>query len=249
MRPLQIQVITLDLDDTVWPCAPVIEAAEVALLRWLGRRVPGLLEVHDQSSLRAHRRRLMGERPEIAHDMTALRRASLARLLMEQGLSTGPAETLAHEALAVFLDHRNRIEPYADSAPALRRLATRFHLVSLTNGNADPELTPLRGIFRHRVSAAEAGASKPDPAVFRRALALAGCSPSECLHAGDEPYLDVQAARDVGIAAVWVNRQGRSWPEELPPPLHSVTDLHQLADWLGEGPCRGALGGGDPDGI
>jgi FMN hydrolase / 5-amino-6-(5-phospho-D-ribitylamino)uracil phosphatase len=228
----QLRLITLDLDDTVWPCAPVIQAAELALSEWLARRVPGLMEVHDQDSLREHRRRLMRERPEIAHDVTELRRCSLAVLLAEQGLDADRAEALAAEALAVFLDHRNRIEPYADSVPALRRLSTRFALVSLTNGNSDPELTPLKGVFRHRVNAAEAGASKPAPAVFERALVLAGCTPTQCLHVGDEPHLDVQAARSMGIAAVWVNRHGRRWPDELEPPLLTVTDLSQLADWL-----------------
>lgn len=248
MPPTEIRLITLDLDDTVWPCAPVIEAAEAALMAWLGPRVPGLLEAHDQDSLRAHRRRLMAQRPEIAHDVTVLRRLSLAQLLMEQGRGRGAAQTLAREALEVFLDHRNRIEPYPDAAPALRRLGSCFHLVSITNGNSDPELTPLRGVFRHRVSAADAGASKPDPAVFRRALALGGCDPSQCLHVGDEPYLDVQAARDLGIAAVWVNRHDRPWPAGLPDPLLTVTDLHQLADWLADWPRSGA-GRGGSDGV
>ncbi|MGE5155694.1 MAG: HAD family hydrolase [Bdellovibrio bacteriovorus] len=242
-------MVTLDLDDTVWPCAPVIQAAELALLDWLGTRAPRFLETHDPASLREHRRRLMRERPEIAHDVTELRRVSLGELLAQQGLAQERAQALAEEALAVFLDHRNRIEPYADAAPALRRLAARFHLVSITNGNADPELTPLRGVFRHRVNAAEAGASKPDPAVFERALSLARCAPAECLHVGDEPYLDVEAARRLGIATVWVNRQGRPWPGELAPPLRTVTNLHQLADWLESMPPRAAIGDGDRDGV
>ena len=249
LRLSQLRLITLDLDDTVWPCAPVIQAAELALLEWLGAQAPGLCEAHDQDSLREHRHRLMRARPEIAHDVTRVRRLSLAELLVQQGLALERAENLADEALTVFLDHRNRIEPYADSAPALRRLAARFHLVSITNGNSDPELTPLRGLFRHRVNAAEAGASKPDPAVFERALALAGCRVGECLHVGDEPYLDVEAARGLGIASVWVNRHGRSWPDELAPPIHTVTDLHQLADWLDTVASQLAVGNGDPGGV
>lgn len=249
MPPPRIRAITLDLDESVWPCAPVIEAAEAALLDWLKLRVPRLVEVHDQDGLRAHRRRLMGERPEIAHDATAVRQASLTLLLAEQGLTWGEAQGLAHEALVVFLEHRNRIEPYADSAPALRRLAERFQLISLTNDNSDPELTPLRGIFRHRVRASEVGASKPDPALFRRALALCGCPASWCLHVGDEPYLDIQAAQCLGIGAIWVNRQGRAWPAGLPPPQHQVSDLNQLADWLWETDCREGLKAGDPDGV
>ena len=68
----QLRLINLDPDDTVWPCAPVIQAAELALLGWRGTQAPHLLEVHDQDSLREHRRRLMRERPEFAHDVTDL---------------------------------------------------------------------------------------------------------------------------------------------------------------------------------
>jgi putative hydrolase of the HAD superfamily len=228
----RFRLITLDLDDTLWPCEPVIRAAELAVLDWLAARAPRLTQTHDCHSLRAHRSRLIAARPDIAHDLGQIRRLSLATLLMELGYAADLAEQLATEALAVFMDHRNRIEPFPDAGPVLRRLASDFHLVSITNGNADPELTPLSGLFHHHITAARAGAAKPDPAVFELALRLTGCDPSQCLHVGDEPYLDVEAARRLGIASVWVNRSGRAWPDDLEPPALTITDLHQLADWL-----------------
>ncbi len=228
----RFRLITLDLDDTLWPCEPVIRAAELAMLDWLGTRAPRIVEIHDPLSLRAHRVQLMAERPEIAHDLGRVRRLSLAMLLEELDYPWERADDLAREALAVFMANRNSITPFDDVEPVLRRLASRFSLVSITNGNADPELTPLRGIFDHHVTAARAGAAKPDPTVFELALELAGCATAECLHIGDEPYLDVEAARALGIEAVWVNRQGRTWPMDLAPPVLEVTDFHQLADWL-----------------
>jgi len=134
----------------------------------------------------------------------------------------------------------------------VRRLAADYLLVSITNGNADPELTPLSGVFHHHVTAARAGAAKPDPTVFSLALALAGCAPGECLHLGDEPYLDVEGARRLGIEAIWVNRSGRIWPTDLEPPTLTITDLHQLADWLDGRPPASttpAEPSGDPDGV
>jgi len=43
---------------------------------------------------------------------------------------------------------------------------------------------------------------------------------------------DVEAARRLGIAAVWINRHNQPWPDDLPPPLLAVDDLHGLARWL-----------------
>jgi len=222
------RLITLDLDDTVWPCAPVIEAAEEALHAWLRRRAPRLANAHDLASLRRHRRSLMDAMPEIAHDLGQIRRRSLVALLE----SFDYAAALAEEGMAWFDHHRNRVEPFADVGPALHHLSTRYRLVSLTNGTANPEATPLRGLFERSLTAADVGAAKPDPALFLGALAYAGCAPGECLHLGDDPWRDVEAARSAGLTAVWVNRYGRTWPDELAPPTLMVTDFHQVLAWL-----------------
>jgi FMN hydrolase / 5-amino-6-(5-phospho-D-ribitylamino)uracil phosphatase len=222
------RLITFDLDDTVWPCVPVIQAAEEAFHDWLRRHTPRLAEAHDLASLRLHRRALMETMPEIAHDLGQVRRRSLAALLA----SFDYAVTLAEDAMAFFDEHRNRVEPFDDVAPALRILSRRYRLVSLTNGTANPEVTPLRGLFERSITAADAGAAKPDPAIFHHALEHAGCAPCECIHIGDDPRADIEGARALGLTAVWVNRYGRTWPNELSPPTLTVTDLHQVLSWL-----------------
>ncbi|WP_296704122.1 HAD family hydrolase [Thiocapsa sp. UBA6158] len=234
MPDASFRLITLDLDDTVWPCVPVIQAAEEVFHDWLHRHAPRLAEAHDLTSMRRHRRELMDAMPEIAHDLGQIRRRSLAMLLESFGYAVG----LAEEALALFEEHRNRVDPFEDVAPVLRRLSARYRLVSLTNGTANPEATPLRGLFERSITAADAGAAKPHPALFMRALEHAGCAPSQCLHLGDDPWMDVEGARAVGVTAVWVNRYGRTWPDDLTPPTLTVTTLHQLLDWLDAEPQR-----------
>lgn len=226
--PPPLRLITIDLDDTVWPCAPVIRAAEEAQYAWLAASAPRLAERFDQEALRAHRLALMAQRPELAHDVTAVRRESLRRLLAEHDYDPEHADA----AMALFRDWRNRVEPYADSAPALRLLRERQPVVALTNGNAELHQTPLHGLFHHALTAADAGAAKPHPAMFEQAMAWAGANAAETLHVGDDPVRDVEAAQRIGIAAVWVNRTGLGWPEELPPPVLEVTDLHALVAWL-----------------
>jgi putative hydrolase of the HAD superfamily len=108
----------------------------------------------------------------------------------------------------------------------------------VTNGNSDVARTPLGGLFHHSLSATDVGAQKPNPALFRAALKWAALDPAQALHAGDDPHRDVQAARDVGMGAVWVNRSGGSWPEDLEPPAAEVTDMRAFKDWL-DGAERG----------
>ncbi|EXJ11228.1 HAD family hydrolase [Imhoffiella purpurea] len=239
MSRSRIRLITFDLDDTLWPCLPAIQAAEQVLHGWLRDKAPRLAEAHDIESMRAHRRTVMESMPEIAHDLGLVRHRSLIQLLESFDY---PAD-LADAAVSLFLEHRSRVEPYPDALPVLRALAPDYRLVSLTNGNADVEVTSLRGIFAHNLTAAGIGAAKPDPAMFRRALELTGCDTDECLHLGDDPWTDVEAARAFGIPAIWVNRTGRDWPETLEPPSLTVTHLYELTAWLKDGRT------GDDDGI
>ncbi len=223
-----LRLITIDLDDTVWPCRPVIERAEGQLYRWLLEQAPRLTHGHSIDSLREHRLRLAESRPELAHDLTTLRLASLGQLLEAHGYQ----RKWARAAVALFLEERSRVEPFEDVLPVLRALARHYRLVSVTNGNAEVARTPLRGHFHLSLSAADVGAAKPSPALFEAALRYAKVAPDEAVHVGDDPFLDVEPARRLGMRTVWVNRAGAVWPDELARADASVTDFFSLQHWL-----------------
>ncbi len=223
-----ITLLTIDLDDTLWPCAPVIQAAEDALYAWLTEVAERLVAAYGPDRLREHRRGVLHTRPGIAHDLTEVRRQSLRGLLQGFGYDPG----LADRGVGLFLEHRNRVRPYADVVPNLVELKGRYRLVSITNGNAEVARTSLRGVFDLSLTAAEVGAARPDPRLFTEALRAAAVDPSQALHAGDDPRLDVAPARAVGMRTAWVNRQGREWPLGLLRPDVEVEDFWQLRQWL-----------------
>jgi HAD superfamily hydrolase (TIGR01509 family) len=225
---LDIELITIDLDDTLWPCAPPLVAAEQAMHAWLQRVAPALAARHGPEELRAHRAWLREAQPQLAHDVTGLRLASLRQLLEGHGYS----RLLAEQGIALFLELRNQVAPYPDAAPVLAALARRYRLVALTNGNAEVARTPLGSFFQGSFQAAEVGAAKPNPALFRAALAWSDVVPQAALHPGDDPLLDVAAARAVGMHAWWVNRSGGAWPAGLAMPERELRDLYGLRDPL-----------------
>jgi FMN hydrolase / 5-amino-6-(5-phospho-D-ribitylamino)uracil phosphatase len=57
----------------------------------------------------------------------------------------------------------------------------------------------------------------------------------ECrvLYVGDDPWLDVSAARDAGLKSAWINRERASWPANLAPADLEVSDCAELAQRLG----------------
>lgn len=219
-----IDLITLDLDDTLWPCDSVIRKAEEALFKFLQQQASRLVEHHDIDSMRAHRRALMTDHPEIAHDVTAVRQSSLSTLLEEFGYPLA----LAQEAMAIFLDVRNRVCPYPEVQWSLKQLMRDYCIVSLTNGNACVQLTPLRGYFHFSLTAAEVGAAKPAPDIFRQALDRSGVAAHRAVHVGDDPERDILAAQRIGMRTIWMNRTASMWPEDLPTPDAVVANMQEL---------------------
>lgn len=223
-----LQLLIVDLDDTLWPCAPVIRQAEQTLWDWLATRAPRFAAIYDLAALRTHRLTYARAHPEIAHDITALRTEALAAALQQQGEDP----ELARSAVAVFVAARQQVKPYPEVAGILERWRSHYQLVAVSNGNADVERTPLRGLFHHALNAAVVGAMRPDPALFRAAVDWAGVDPDSALHIGDDPANDVAAAHAFGLRTAWVNRAGRPYPDGLPIPSVEVRDLTALAAWL-----------------
>lgn len=228
----KLRALTLDLDDTLWPIWPTIARAESALQAWLQRHAPRVTERFDLAAMRADREAVARERPDWAHDLSALRRESIRRLLA----AAGEAESLLDAAFAVFLAERQRVDLYADTLPALRRLAARWPLFALSNGNADLGQIGLQPWFRGSLAAREFGVGKPDPRIFAAACERLACAPHEVLHVGDDLRLDVHGALDAGLQAAWVRRDGEVG-EDDDAPLNGRCwqgrDLLALADRLG----------------
>jgi 2-haloalkanoic acid dehalogenase type II len=224
----QVLAICLDLDDTLWAIDRVIERAERAMLEWLARDYPRVAEAHDVHSMRQVRQRMALEFPSMRHDFTFLRRQAL----VWHARDAGYPEHLADEAFEVFYAARNQVEVFADVVPALDRLRGRFRLMTLSNGNADLRRIGLAHYFERTLAARDAGAAKPDRRIFQALLDGAGLEPAHVLYAGDDPHADVGGARAAGLRAAWVDRLGRSWPQEIEPPDLAVRDLGELADRL-----------------
>jgi 2-haloalkanoic acid dehalogenase type II len=219
-----MQVVSFDLDDTLWPVGPLIEAAEQELYAWLLRTHPAVAEGHSVQSMRALRAAVATEFPAQAHDLTFLRHAALARQFSAARHNVAHAD----HALEVFLTARNRVELYPDVRPALERLKAKYRLFALSNGNADLKRCGLAHFFDGHVTARSAGAAKPDVRIFARLLAEAGVRASDVLHVGDDPVTDVDGALRAGLHAVWLNRDARPWPDSLSAAPRTLTTLLEL---------------------
>jgi len=119
---------------------------------------------------------------------------------------------------------------YDDALPVLEALKGRgLTLGILSNIGRNPrQLTDAHGLTPYldfAVTSQEVGSNKPHPPMFLAALERAKVEPSEALHVGDSYLSDVQGARNVGINAVLVDREGVA---EAPPDCPRISGLMQV---------------------
>jgi 2-haloalkanoic acid dehalogenase type II len=223
-----VRAIAFDLDNTLWDVEPVLARAEARLGEWLAQHCPRIAQRLTPEDMRRAREQLARAEPHHAHDVSYLRIRALAAHAREHGYD----ERIAEQAFAVFLAARNQVEVFADVAPALARLRRRYALASLSNGNADLQRIGLDHVFSVSLNARAVGAAKPERRCFERLAQELALAPPEILYVGDDPLLDVAAARAAGFAVAWMNRRALAWPAALAPAQVMVSDCAQLAALL-----------------
>jgi putative hydrolase of the HAD superfamily len=229
IRPAWPKAVLFDLDDTLWPIAPVIAQAELTLYAWLQQHAPRVAAGHSIGSLRQARLDLLARQPELHLDLGALRRAGLHAAFEHAG------EDAAKVALAMdhFFTARNAVALYDDVLPGLERLGRQVLVGSISNGNADLRAIGLSHHFRVSVAAHEFGCAKPDAAIFLAACEALGVAPHDAVYVGDDVLLDVRGAQQAGLRAVWLNRTGSvRHLEHGVAPDAICTNFDELLDWL-----------------
>jgi FMN phosphatase YigB (HAD superfamily) len=202
-----VRAIAFDLDNTLWDVEPVLVRAETRLAEWLQRHCPRIAAGLSVADMRRAREQLAAREPHNAHDLTYLRLTALTAHAREHGYD----ERIAGDAFEVFIAARNEVELFADVRPALAR----------------------HQLFAVSLNARQIGAAKPERRCFEclaQQLALRG---EEILYVGDDPLLDVAAAREAGLRSAWMNRGACAWPAELAPAELVVRDCAELAASLG----------------
>lgn len=146
----RVRAISIDLDDTLWPIWPTIAKAEQVLLHWLTLHAPATARLFaNTEALRAIRNQMVALRPDLVHDLSALRLESI-RLALQQA---GDEPALAEPAFDVFFDQRQRVELFDDAHDTLAFLSARYPVVAVSNGNADVHRVGIGHYFKASISA------------------------------------------------------------------------------------------------
>lgn len=120
-----------------------------------------------------------------------------------------------------------------DFLAELNRVGLPWGIVTNGNGRNQRtkcELAGLAALARFVIVSEDQGYEKPDPRIYRDALASLGLAdPGGVLFVGDNPVTDIDGAGAFGMRTAWVSR-GQRFPADLHPPdlvIERVTDLRE----------------------
>ena len=223
-----VLAITLDLDDTLWPFAPIGARIDQVLYEWMLQHSPATAAMYPVAAMRELRERSFRDNPHLHYDLSALRRLTLREALENSGADLALLEP-AYEA---FYAARNQVEFYPDAVDALARIAARVPVAALSNGNADLARIGLDHHFAFQLGSREHGAAKPAASIFHAACERLGVAPAQVLHVGDHIEMDVVGAMQAGLRGCWINRVEHTWHHPSLQPDLQFDTLTGLADWL-----------------
>ncbi len=128
-----------------------------------------------------------------------------------------------------------QLSPFPEVKEALPRLAGKFTLMALSNG--DPAFlehlakSRIQWDFDYIFSVTKVGRFKPHPSVYRAAMKEMDLEPANCCMISSNSF-DVLGARHCGFRAVYVNRSGLPYEPSPLKPDATVKDFTELADLL-----------------
>ena len=230
-NPIQaVTTLTFDIFGTVLDLTGSLEEPTGELLRELGSDLSGA-DFYPQWRARQRIEQFQDSLIMLGHSgyLETCRRA-LVYSLRANGIEFDP------ERIRQFMDVWRDLRPYPDSLEGLHRLAPKFRLVALSNGEPDY----LRHLASDRIkfdfdaiiSVEEGGAFKPHPAVYRSAARILDCAPSEIMMVAAHSF-DIMGARACGFRGAYVNRYSLPYEDtnQYMPDI-VVDDFNQLADVL-----------------
>ncbi len=232
-----IEMVFFDAGETLLRAEPSFPELAARVLRGRGHQVDSDDVIRISRELGSHFRRAADEgrmfsasADESRAFWTAFYTDMLSHLEIEDAGAPG-------ELYETFSDLRNYglFDDVLPTLEALERDGRRMGIISNFEGWLADLLDYLGILDRFDVVAISGplGYEKPDPRIFKWAIEQAGVAPDRCVHVGDQPYFDAEAAIECGMRGVLLDRYdrwdalGASYPR-----IAALTELPGVVDLM-----------------
>ena len=190
-----IKLISFDLDNALYDNQPVLRKAEQLSAEYLRQEFEKQSLEFKFENFLAIRRRMLGENNPLYENLSLFRRQALAQFC--SGLTH--CDDIVEQAFKLFINARSDAEIPQEIGETLEELAKEFILVSVTNGNCDPNKLSVGHLFSKNYSPQDGFRAKPHPQMLLTALDDFSLDQSALLHVGDSPEKDGAAAAAANV--------------------------------------------------
>ena len=205
----KIKAVLFDLDETLFDRKLAQKAVLVLMMKQLPEMFEGLkpervLEAFLESDL------VTTEVFNLGVPSDSMRNSRSKLFLQLLGLDENHAGAITK----MYVKDYPTVKTPVDGAVVLvKKLSKKMAVGVVSNGLPDVQYTKLetlglRDLFSCIVLSEEFGVRKPDARIFHHAVSLLKMQPSECLYIGDSYPIDIIGAKNAGLQACWLNREG-----------------------------------------
>jgi len=129
------------------------------------------------------------------------------------------------------ISNKTYLFPYAKEI--LEYLYPRYPLYIITNGFEEVQFSKLKKsgmdrFFTSVITSEEAGAKKPDPAIFLYALNKTGATAEDSIMIGDDPIVDIGGARMIGMDQLLVNHENFTHDEPVTFEVRTLKEIENI---------------------
>jgi len=234
LRPFK--AISFDLDDTLYSNRPIMHATENAMTKYFAEHVNESFNLTHPLNYRFWfkiRSQVLRAQPALKHDVGELRRQTYFAGLVDLGLPSEKAKMVADDAYQYFMHHRCDFTVAELVHRLLERLADKWPLVAISNGNVDTRKIGISQYFSHTYHADLTQAQKPLPDMFKNASCALGIATHNILHVGDCGLSDIYGAMAAGCQSAWVSTYDVGKPIRVLPDIE-LNDVTELAAFAGD---------------
>ena len=126
-----------------------------------------------------------------------------------------------------------KLTPFEDVEPTLTHIRSRGLITGMISnidqgGENVIEELGISHLIDLAITSIEAGAAKPDPAIFLTALSKAGVTREEAVHVGDQPSSDIKGAIKAGIKAILIDRDGNHPEYSACPRIETLSEVPDI---------------------
>ncbi|MBE2894887.1 HAD-IA family hydrolase [Spirabiliibacterium falconis] len=196
-----IKIISFDLDDTLYDNQPVMVDAEHAFLMMLQQKSE--LAQLNENYWAKWKNWIASRNPLVCEDVVQWRVATIQAMLHHHGISGVRGQQILLDCMTEFVHWRHKVKASAEIVAILDRLAVRFPLAAISNGNLVPHQINLPH-FSLYLRGGQHGRAKPHADLFRQTATYFAVQPYEILHVGDSLITDVAGAINAGCQAAWL---------------------------------------------